>query len=192
MKTKTAILTVLLACAALPLQGNEAPAAFNPIATQPAGQTSASPAPAVAPSAGGGFSGQNVQLLPAPSLAGAGGGMGFAESPSGTASVEIKIRQIELDVALKQYEKIATALAEAQYSMELLDSHEFTDVQLREKRGRAEEKLARLAQIKDRLREEIMRTDTELEALRKKSGTTADAPVPAVGGFGLAPGSARR
>ncbi len=112
-------------------------------------------------------------------------------APSG-GQIEMRVLQIELDVALKQYEKIASALAETQSSMELLDGDVLGDVQLKELRNRAEEKLARLAQIKDRLRAEIMRTDLDLEALRKKSGTTAAAPVPAAGGFGLAPGSARR
>ncbi len=118
--------------------------------------------------------------------------MGSPESPSGTASVEIKILQIELDVALKQYEKIASALAESQYSMELLDGHVLGEVQLKELRNRAEEKLARLAQIKDRLHAEIMRTDTALDALRKKSGTTADAAGPTGGSFITPPASPRR
>ena len=104
--------------------------------------------------------------------------MGIAESPAGSGHIEIKIRQIELDVALKQYEKIAGALAEAQSSVELMDTHELSDVQIKEKRLRAEEKLARLAQIKDRLRAEIMRTDADLEVLRRKYGATADVPVP--------------
>ncbi len=194
MKTKPAILTLLLACATLPLRGNEAPVPLNPVAVPPVGTAPTAAAPVPVAQTGGGINGNILLPAPAPSFAGAGGGMVIAGSPAGTAPIEIKVRQIELDVALKQYEKIATAFAEAQSEAELFDSREISDAQLKEKRIRVEEKLMRLSQIKDRLRAEIMRTDAELADLRKKYGVPTDVPVMGAGGGipGFAPGGARR
>lgn len=91
--------------------------------------------------------------------------------------VEMRVLQIELEVALKQFEKIATAYVDAQTAAALLDQDELSDAQFTEKKKRAEEKVMRLTEIKLRLRSEIARATDELEARRKQLGLPADMPV---------------
>lgn len=141
MKTKPAILAVILATAALPLRAGDTPV-------------------------------PTTDLRPTPTVAN--DPVRAVESVPGSVQIQMKILQIELDVALKQYEKIATALGEAKSENELIDTHDIGDAQLKEKKRRGEEKLERLLQLADRLRQEIMRASDRLEMLRKKYGVSAD------------------
>ena len=89
------------------------------------------------------------------------------EAAPSAAQIEMKMKQIELEVALKQYEKILTMLVEARIEMELLGARgDLSEAQLKEKAGLAE-KTKRLEDIKARLREEVQVKGKELEEMRK-------------------------
>ena len=89
----------------------------------------------------------------------------------------MKMRQIELDVALKQFEKAVSSLAEARSEMQLLDQDILGDAAFKEQINRAERKLQRLAQIKAELEKDIRENIEMIEEYRKKYAI-ADAPVP--------------
>ena len=60
------------------------------------------------------------------------------EAAPSAAQIEMKMKQIELDVALKQYEKILTMLVEARIEMELLGARgDLSEAQLKERAGLA-------------------------------------------------------
>ncbi len=209
MKTKPVLLTLLLACAALPVRGDENPNRIVP--TIPVGGTTApralpgadplAPTPAFT----------TVENPPgsaaAPSIRiGSGGGRGISEGGANTApqafggtpeimalmpvppvrtgaaptggEIEMRVLQIELEVALKQFEKIAAAYVDASTAAELLEQNELSDAQFAKQKKRAEEKVNRLGGSKSLLRSEIARATDEFEARRKQLGLSADAPAP--------------
>lgn len=91
--------------------------------------------------------------------------------------IEMKMRQIELDVALKQYEKTVTLLAEAHSEAQLLDQDAFDEASFKELISKAERRLQRLTRIKAELVREIEGKIDTIEEYRKKYAIT-DAPVP--------------
>ena len=96
--------------------------------------------------------------------------------PTG-ARIEMKMRQIELDVAMKQFEKIQTALAETRVEAQLLDESLLGAEAYKEKTRRAEVKTARLMNLKIELQEEILKNVAEIEQYRMEY-PLADEPVP--------------
>ena len=84
------------------------------------------------------------------------------------AQIKMKLVQIELEVALKQFEKIATLLADAGTELQLLEAAGLTDAQREEKAGKAENKIKRLENIKARLQAEIQERSAQLESIRVK------------------------
>ncbi len=107
-----------------------------------------------------------------------------ADEPApSTAQLELKIKQIELDVALKQFEKVSTTLAEAELDDRLADPEGKNDEQIKAQRNSAERKIAILTEMKDRLRGEILKNGVEIEALRKKWGIPAPGPEKNVKAF---------
>lgn len=110
------------------------------------------------------------------------------------AQIKMKLVQIELEVALKQFEKVATLLADASIEHQLLEAEGLNDAQREEKANKAENKIKRLELIKDRLQAEIQERSAQLESIRVKLPalhdynllpaapvalpTISDAPVP--------------
>ncbi len=91
--------------------------------------------------------------------------------------IEMKMRQIELDVALKQYEKTVTLLAEAHSETQLLDQDALDEASFKELMSKAERRVQRLTQIKVELVREIRGKIDTIEEYRKEYAIT-DAPVP--------------
>ncbi len=102
---------------------------------------------------------------------------GRADEP-GThmAQLELKIKQIELDVALKQFEKVTTTLADASLEARLFDRQAHSEEELKAQLSRTDQKIAVLSEMKDRLREEILKQGAEIEMMRKKWGLPATGP----------------
>ena len=95
------------------------------------------------------------------------------EPETNLARLELKVKQIELDVALKQFEKVTTSLADASLEAQLFDRQALTDEQLKAQLSRTDQKIAVLSEMKHRLREEILKQGMEIEAMRKKWGLPA-------------------
>ena len=93
------------------------------------------------------------------------------------ARIEMKMKQIELDVAMKQFEKIQTALAETRVEAQLFDETLLGAEAYKEKTRRAEVKTARLMNLKIELQEEILKNVVEIEQYRMEY-PLADEPVP--------------
>ena len=96
------------------------------------------------------------------------------EVPTGP-QIEMKMKQIELDVAMKQFEKIATSLAGARTESQLLDRSELSEEQIKQKMNQADEKLARLTKLKDELQNEIREKVAELDQFRRRFQQAKDA-----------------
>lgn len=93
------------------------------------------------------------------------------------ARIEMKMKQIELDVAMKQFEKIQTALAETRVAAQLLDETLLGEGAYNEQTRRAEVKTARLRKLKDELQDEILKNVAVIEQYRKEY-RFSDEPVP--------------
>ena len=96
--------------------------------------------------------------------------------PTG-AQIEMKMIQIELDVALKQFEKLETTLADARSEMQLLDEGTLGEKSHEELLSRAQRKFERVSRLKAGLQDEIRRKVGEIDVYRQKYSIT-DAPVP--------------
>lgn len=104
--------------------------------------------------------------------------------------IEMKMKQIELDVAMKQFEKIQTSLAEARVELRLLDESLLGEEAYKEQMARAERKMERLAKLNVELEQEIHRHVSIIEEYRKKYSITEAMPYtadPMVGGPRPAP-----
>ena len=92
-----------------------------------------------------------------------------------TAQVELIMKKIELDVALKQFEKIENALADARTELALISLSTGTDAQKADQSNALKAKLELLSQLKQQLRNEIEERSAETEKLGKLTESAGSA-----------------
>ncbi len=86
-----------------------------------------------------------------------------------TAQVDLKMKQIELQVAFKQFEKLENALADARMELELDQLSSGTDAQKAAHSKTLADKYELLNHLKAHLRDEIQQKRAEIEELGKEA-----------------------
>lgn len=92
-----------------------------------------------------------------------------------TVQVALIMKKIELDVALKQFEKVENALADARTELALISISTGTEAQKAEQSNALKAKLELLSQLKLQLRNEIEERSAETEKLGKLSDSAGTA-----------------
>jgi hypothetical protein len=113
------------------------------------------------------------------------------------ADITLRLEQIELDVALKQFEKVASALAEFSLEASLAESEDLPAEKLKELQDRRERRLVVLQKTKEELRAEIRERGAKLEKLRAqathtRSANRSDAVLPPSDDSRAAPGTPKK
>lgn len=92
-----------------------------------------------------------------------------------TAQVDLKMKQIELQVAFKQFEKLENALSDARMELELDQLSSGTDAQKAVHSKTLADKYELLNHLKARLRDEIQQKRAEIEELGKEADSAGSA-----------------